>query len=56
MKVTIQTKLVSYVHHPNKSTVQWETLINPHFNSFDEINFDKLLEITIVKALIWDIY
>ena len=40
----------------NISTVQRETLTNPHFNSFDEINFDELLDIAllldIIKALI----
>ena len=40
-------------------TVLWrrETLTNPHFNSFDKINFDELLDIAplldIIKALIW---
>ena len=24
------------------NTIQWETLMNPHFNSFDEINYDEL--------------
>ena len=31
--------------------------MNPHFNSFDEINFDKLLDIAplldMIKAPIW---
>ena len=40
-----------------KYTIQRETLTNPHFNSFDEINFDELLDITllldIIKALVW---
>ena len=26
-------------------TIQYETLMNPHFNSFDEIHFDELLDI-----------
>ena len=38
------------------TTVQWEILINPHFNSFDEINFEKLLDITKLIQLIWDSY
>ena len=41
-------------------TVQRETLTNPHFSSFDKINFDELLDIAlllnIVKVLIWVVY
>ena len=41
------------------NAVQRETLTDPHFNSFDEINFDELLDIPllldIIMAFIWDI-
>ena len=32
-------------------TVQRETFTNPHFNSFDEINVDKLLDIVSLYCL-----
>ena len=41
----------------NGKLLRREKLTNPHFNSFDEINFDELLDISlllnIIKALIW---
>ena len=41
----------------NGKLLRRENLTNPHFNSFDEINFDELLDISlllnIIKALIW---
>ena len=51
--VSIRAHTVKY---PGLShTIQWETLMNPHFNSFDEINFDKLLDIAKCIQLIWGI-
>ena len=32
--------------------IQRETLANPHFNNFDEINFDELLDITSLLDII----